>query len=75
MMEERGDKLRNMVGLLTETDLETMLAVSEHTLQGWRVSGDGPKYVKLGRSVYYRVADVTEWINGNVHARTGAQAA
>ena len=73
----RADQLRHLVGLLTEDDVQTMLGVSDHTLQAWRVSGDGPNFVKLGKGVYYRTVDVAAWIDGNIHTRTpaGAKAA
>ncbi|MEH2534430.1 putative site-specific integrase-resolvase [Bradyrhizobium sp. AZCC 1588] len=29
------------------------LSVSEHTLNGWRVQGRGPEFVKLGSAVRY----------------------
>ena len=68
--------LRQQIGLLTERDLELLLTVSGHTLQAWRSNGLGPKYVKLGRTVMYRIVDVHSWINANVQTGTpAAQAA
>jgi hypothetical protein len=32
--------------------------------------GGGPVYVKLGRKVVYRRADVEAWIESNLHTRT-----
>jgi predicted DNA-binding transcriptional regulator AlpA len=32
--------------------------------------GDGPTYVKLGRKVFYRRADVEAWIESNLRTRT-----
>ena len=68
--------LRQQIGLLTERDLELLLTISGHTLQAWRSTGQGPKYVKLGRTVMYRMMDVQLWINNNVQSGTpAAQAA
>lgn len=64
--------LRQQIGLLTERDLELLLTVSDHTLQAWRSNGLGPKYVKLGRTVMYRIVDVHSWINANVQTGTPA---
>jgi predicted DNA-binding transcriptional regulator AlpA len=69
-MSDRVSDVRNLVGLLTEEDLKDMLSVAVNTLQAWRVQGTGPKFVKLGKSVFYRLSDVTEWIDQNVHSRT-----
>jgi len=38
------------------------LGLSVSTLNKWRVTGDGPKFVKLGRAVAYRISDLHEWL-------------
>jgi hypothetical protein len=35
-----------------------------------RINGTGPRYVKLGRQVFYDAADVVAWIDGNKRSRT-----
>ena len=32
------------------------------TLCNWRVQGVGPAYVRIGKNIRYRVADLDEWI-------------
>lgn len=66
----RGNELRQSIGLFTEADMRVMLGVSNHTLQHWRVHGNGPKFAKLGKGVYYRQIDVQEWINNNLRVCT-----
>jgi hypothetical protein len=39
--------------LLTQAESAELLRLSERTLERWRVSGDGPMFVKLGRRVMY----------------------
>jgi hypothetical protein len=39
---------------LNETQTAGLLGVSVRTLQAWRVSGGGPRYCKIGRSVRYQ---------------------
>lgn len=49
--------------LLTEAQTAQRLQVSIRTLQGWRLSGGGPPFIKLGRrSVRYRMSDLDRWI-------------
>ncbi len=36
------------------------------TVYGWNKKGDGPRYMKIGRHVRYRVADVVAWENSRV---------
>ncbi len=62
---ERAAELRERLGLLTEEDLMFLLSVSDSTLQQWRMSGAGPRYAKLGKTIFYRVDDVQTWISGN----------
>lgn len=57
---------RANVGLMTPEELATMLGVNVEALETWRGKGTGPDYVKLGRGVFYRVADVESWIDGSV---------
>ena len=35
-----------------------------------RYRGTGPKYVKVGRKVFYRVADLNEWLERHTMTRT-----
>jgi predicted DNA-binding transcriptional regulator AlpA len=47
--------------------------VSEVTLRKRRMNGDGPAYVKLGRTVRYRLSDLDDWLAENVRRRTATQ--
>lgn len=49
------------------------LAVS--TLEKLRVGGGGPPYVKLGRSVRYRVSDLEAYLAGRVVESTSQRVA
>lgn len=60
-----------------DTDLIPAAQMKHHipgtTDQSWaamRHKGTGPRYVKLGRRVYYRRADIDAWIEANVYTRT-----
>lgn len=44
--------------LLTPEDLLTRWEVPLTTLSQWRWNGKGPKYIKLGRHILYRLPDV-----------------
>lgn len=35
-----------------------------------RYRGIGPKFIKVGKSVLYRVSDVNEWLEQNARDRT-----
>ncbi len=37
--------------------------ITPRTLANWRCSGSGPRFVKIGGRVMYRLADVQAWEN------------
>jgi len=50
------------LGLTTEQAAQS-LALSRRTLEGWRVRGGGPAFVKLTRGVVrYRLEDLRTWL-------------
>jgi len=63
----------NDVGLITgeasdlvdEVGLARRLKVARSTLQNWRYTGRGPRWIKLGRLIRYRVADVDAFLAAN----------
>lgn len=59
--------------LLTPKQLAAELNVAEQTLAKWRLSGTGPHYRKLGRSIRYDRADVAQWVKERRYAHTSAK--
>lgn len=47
--------------LLRTPDAAELLGLSRRTLEKHRTYGTGPKYLKLGGRVVYRVSDLREW--------------
>ena len=44
---------------LTEKELAERWGMTTRTLQGWRATGKGPAYIRIGeRSIFYREEDV-----------------
>lgn len=39
-----------------------MIGVEPQTLKLWRRNGTGPRYVKFGNRVRYRVSDIEAWL-------------
>lgn len=58
--------LRSQIGIMSVEEVSSVLDVTAHTLYIWRADGRGPKFVKLGRTVFYRRQDVQDWIDSNV---------
>lgn len=40
------------------------------TLRRWRVEGNGPAYLKIGKSVRYRHSDLTNYLNSCLRTST-----
>lgn len=64
--QERAERLRDKFDLLSPADLAALLSVDERTLATWRTQKRGPDFVRLGRMVAYRRADVNAWVELNV---------
>jgi hypothetical protein len=59
----------------TPTVLDTrgaadLLGVSARTLEGFRVRGGGPRFVKIGGAVRYRLASLEEYLRHQERAST-----
>lgn len=52
---------------------QTGLAVS--TLEKLRLTGNGPRFVKLGRAVRYRPEDIESWIASRIVSSTSESVA
>jgi hypothetical protein len=62
----RSKQLRDSFGVLSPADLSALIGVDERTLAVWRMRRRGPDFVRLGRAVFYRRADILAWIELNV---------
>lgn len=51
--------------LLTTADAASYLRIAAHTLNLLRRDDKGPSYIKIGRKVFYHVADLERYINQN----------
>jgi predicted DNA-binding transcriptional regulator AlpA len=61
---------------LTEREFSERYGVPARTAQRWRVSGDGPPYVRLGpRRIAYRLADCEAWAAARTFAHRAAELA
>lgn len=60
------EHFRDHLDLMTIEELCSAINVTKQTLAKWRVLGDGPKYARLGKSVFYRYGDVLQWIEASV---------
>jgi predicted DNA-binding transcriptional regulator AlpA len=51
--------------LLKTDETARLTGLSVSTLNKLRLTGKGPRYIKLGRSVVYDPADISAWVEAN----------
>ena len=73
---ERLEQL-NMENLMNLTTKETAdrLRVRVTTLANWRVRGDGPRFIKMGRKVLYPVVEIEAYEKRQLHQATSVRVA
>jgi predicted DNA-binding transcriptional regulator AlpA len=63
--------------LLSTATAAAYLGFQPQTLRKWRVSGEGPPYIRLGDSprarVAYRLADLDAWLEARTWRSTAAE--
>ena len=52
----------NIPVLLTEIQTAEVLGLKPQTLRSWRLTGEGPRYRKIGAAVRYHPTDLEEYI-------------
>lgn len=45
------------------TTAAEMLGLSRGTLANWRTEGRGPRYIKSGKHILYRVSNLEAWLD------------
>lgn len=58
----------NPNALLTIDETAEIVRTPVGTLRYWRYLGTGPRSFRIGRRVFYRHADVEDWINAQACA-------
>mgnify|MGYP001338118381 CR=1 FL=1 len=71
-MEE--DKKEKFCERMTTKEAAAYCKLSYKTLNGYRCSGLGPEFIKLGRRVFYKKCDVDAWIEQNSGFKSTVQA-
>jgi hypothetical protein len=65
-----GSISMNPDALMSEVQASQLLCISVRTLQGWRLRGGSPPYIKLGRGVRYRRRDLIIWMEDKTFVST-----
>ena len=57
-----GERMSIETVLLTTKEAAAVLGVCTRTLERWRVTGEGPRFRKIGHWVRYAPSDLDEWL-------------
>lgn len=57
----------DLVRHLNQVELSRRWKLSPRTLERWRWLGQGPRYLKVGGRVIYRLEDITEFEEQQLH--------
>jgi excisionase family DNA binding protein len=52
---------------LTQSEVAELLRLPVRTVEDWRLTRNGPPWLKLGRHVRYEQDDLLEWVKGRRH--------
>lgn len=61
--------------LLDTKAAAALVHLSPVTLERFRLTGEGPRFAKLGKAVRYRRSDLEEWVAARVIGSTSEKAA
>ena len=61
-----------MSPLLTQREAAELLRLSERSLERYRLTGTGPRFVKAGHCIRYREADLEAWVASRIVSGCGA---
>ncbi len=75
MNAQQPQALGQVPPLMTGRQAAAYLGVAEQTLRKSRISGNGPKYRKIGRLVRYAVEDLAEYVEQARRSSTSQVAA
>lgn len=49
--------------ILTQVEAATLLKVQPQTMSSWRHKGSGPPFIKVGKCIRYRMADLLAYLD------------
>ena len=67
---ESANEAKDDVLAVSEREASRRLSISAATLRSWRSRRYGPKFVRLGRRVAYRLTDLRAFLNDSVDRDT-----
>ena len=64
------EELDTLTTTVPPAETAVRLGVETSTLANWRWSGSGPRHVKVGGRVRYRLSDLADWLDAQTRSST-----
>ncbi len=64
-----------MIDLINAKHAAQHLCITEGTLAKWRLTGEGPKFLRVGRRIAYDPKDIAQWLDARRVLSTSQEAA
>lgn len=71
-MNQEGNRLEAMTTTVSPEEAAERLGVRASTLANWRWTGSGPRFLKVGGRVRYRLFDLAEWLESCARESTSS---
>jgi len=65
---------RGMIALISANDLAQRWNIRPQTLQKWRISNEGPRYIKIGGRVMYNMKEIAKYERERTFCGTSCRA-
>lgn len=49
--------------LISDAEVEKYIGVAKQTRANWRVSGCGPRFVRISNRIFYHPDDIAAWVD------------
>ncbi len=72
MTQPHDEPQQAMPIILSVKGLAEYLQVPEQTVYRWNSQGTGPRFIKVGKHVRYRLDDITRWLDTRASHDTGS---
>lgn len=67
---EHVRSVQKLPGLLEIEEVAALLHVSRSLLAKWRMTGRGPRFMKVGRRILYECGEVSRWLEAQERSST-----
>jgi len=61
-MKKLSDSSDTSIPLRTDREVAEFLGISHRTVQNWRFVNQGPRFIRIGRSIRYRAEDLSAFL-------------